>query len=241
MTAWFANLRIEAKSALAPSLAIIGLIAVALCSMLVFERLTQDFRSLNETSFVRFVEAARFEREVLQVNAELYAISSLAANSTDTGQVAAQTAAVLKRVEELRHTANQMSQLAGGGTDRQAIATSFAAYAKSAHDMLDMTSVDAGMALVLMSSVQDDFVRLNGQLDALVDAVDHDRAATYEDALVSIGRARGGLLGGTFLMTLLAIIATAAASRAISRPITALTATMTRMAEGESDVAIAGL
>jgi len=240
MTAWFANLRIEAKSALAPSLAIIGLIAVALCSMLVFERLTQDFRSPNETSFVRFVEAARFEREVLQVNAELYAISSLAANSTDTGQVAAQTAAVLKRVEELRHTANQMSQLAGGGTDRQAIATSFAAYAKSAHDMLDMTSVDAGMALILMSSVQDDFVRLNGQLDALVDAVDHDRAATYEDALVSIGRARGGLLGGTILMTLLAIIATAAASRAISRPITALTATMTRMAEGESDVAIAG-
>ena len=56
MFAWFANLRIGAKSALAPSLAIVGLIGVAAGSILVFHRLTQDFRSLNETSFVHFVQ-----------------------------------------------------------------------------------------------------------------------------------------------------------------------------------------
>ncbi|MGD0432521.1 MAG: methyl-accepting chemotaxis protein [Acetobacteraceae bacterium] len=240
MIAWFANLRIEAKSALAPALAIIGLIGVAAGSTLVFARLTQDFRSLNETSFVRYMEATQLNRTALQVNAELYAISSLAANSTDSAQVAARTMSVLKRIDELTATANSVAEFAGDARDRQSIVAALAAYAKSARDMLDMTAVDSGMALLLMSTVEGDFGKLEGQLSALVETVDRGRTETYRDALASIGVARASLIGGTILATLLAIIAAAVAARAISRPVVALTATMTRMAEGESDVAIAG-
>jgi methyl-accepting chemotaxis protein len=240
MTAWFANLRIEPKSALAPALAIIGLICIALASILVFGRLTRDFRSLNETSFVHFTDATRFERSVLEVNAELYAISSLAANSTDSEQVSRRTAAAMKRIDALGRTGKLVSELAGGASDREAIDTTLAAYARSAQDMLDMATVDSGMALVLMGTVQDNFSKFDGQLGALVDAVDRGRTETYHDALISIGQARGGLIGGTILATLLALLSAAAASRAISRPVIALTATMTRMADGESEVTIAG-
>ena len=240
MIAWFANLGIQARSALAPAFAIVGLIGVAVASMLVFHRLTQDFRSLNETSFVRFTEATRLESSVLRVNAELYAISSLAANSTEAARVAARVAAVLKQIDAGVQAANGVAALADNDRDRQAIVAAFGAYAKSAQDMLEMTAVDAGMALVLMSTVQGNFDKLETELGGLIAAADHARGETYQDALASMGAARSGLIGGAILATVLAIVTAAAGSRAISRPIVALTATMTRMADGESDVTIAG-
>jgi methyl-accepting chemotaxis protein len=240
MTAWLANLRIEAKSALAPALAIIGLIGVAAGSFVIFERLTQDFRSLNDNSFVGFAEATQLDRAVLEVNAELYVISSLAANSTETVQVAARAAAVLKRIDELVQAARPVAEFADNAVDRQAILATITAYGTSARDMLDMAAVDPGVALVLMSTVQNNFGQLEGLLGALVKMVDRGRTATYQDALVSIGTARASLIGGTILATLLAIIAAITAARAISRPVVALTATMTRMAEGASEIEITG-
>jgi hypothetical protein len=118
MIAWFENLQIAAKSALATMLAIVGLIGVAAGSILVFERLTQDFRSLNETAFVRVTQATQLDRAVLQVNAELYAISSLAANSNEAELVSKRIVAVLQDIDEVGHRANTISGPADGAGDR---------------------------------------------------------------------------------------------------------------------------
>jgi methyl-accepting chemotaxis protein len=91
-----------------------------------------------------------------------------------------------------------------------------------------------------MSTVQDDFDHLEEELGGLIVAADLAREGTYQDALTSMRVARSGLIGGAMMAALLAIVTAAAGSRAISRPIVALTTTMTRMAEGESDVTIAG-
>jgi hypothetical protein len=131
MIAWFANLRIGTKSALAPALAILGLIGVAAGSVLVLQRLTLDFRSLNETSFVRFSEATKLDRAILRVNAELYAISSLAGNSNEATVIAARIAAVLKRADDLIRDANAVAGLAGESGDGAAIVATLKAYAKS--------------------------------------------------------------------------------------------------------------
>jgi methyl-accepting chemotaxis protein len=241
MGAWFANLRIGAKSALAPAFGIIGLIVVAAGAVVVLERLTEDFRSLNDTSFGRFAEAAQLDRAVLRVNAELYAIGSLAANANDAKLLATRIAAVRQRMDDLTRDATAVTRLADGAGDGKAIVATLAAYRQGAGEMLDMTAVDAGMALLLMGGVQENYVRLEGLLDALVQAVDHGRATTYQGALASIGMARTVLLAAAILATLLAIAAAAIATRAISRPVVALTAVMTRMAQGSSESAITGV
>ena len=229
---WFANLRIGAKSALAPAFGIIGLIVIAAGAVLVLARLTEDFRSLNDTSFVRFAEAAKLDRAALRVNAELYAIGSLAANADDTKLLTARIAAVQQHMGDLTRDAAAVTGLAGGAGDGKAIVAALAAYRKSATEMLDMAGADSGMALLLMGGVQDNFVRLEGLLDAQVDAVDRGRAETYQSALGSIGGARAALVAAALLATLLAMLAAVTATRAISRPVVALTAVMTRMAEG---------
>jgi methyl-accepting chemotaxis protein len=235
MIAWFANLRIGARSAMAPALAVLGMIGVAAASVIVFEQLTQDFRSLNEVSFDGFAKATKFERSILQVNAELYAIGSLAANSSEAAQVAARIATVLKRFDALDATS-----VAGLAGDSKTILATLATYAKSAREMLDMTSVDAGMALLLMGGVQDNFARLEALLGALVEAADRERIGTYQSALGSIGTARAGLIAGALLATLFAVATAAMTTRSISRPVVKLTAAMTRIADGANDVAITG-
>ena len=241
MGGWFANLRIGAKSALAPALGIIGLIAVAAGSILVLERLNQDFRSLNETSFVRFAEATKFERAALRVNAELYAISSIASNANDAKLLAERIAAVRQRLDDLARETAAVTEQAHGAADGKAIIATMTTYRQGAGEMLDMTTADAGMALLLMGTVQDNFVRLDGLLDALVQAVDRGRSETYQRALISIGMARTGLVAAAILATLLAVLAAVIATRAISRPVVALTAVMTRMAQGSSEPVIAGI
>jgi methyl-accepting chemotaxis protein len=237
MIAWFANLSIGARSALAPALAVLGMIGVAAASVMVFERLTQDFRSLNEVSFDGFAKATKFERSILQVNAELYAVSSVAANSSEAAQLATRTATVLKRFDALSKDATSVADLAG---DSKMLLATLAAYAKSAREMLDMTSVDAGMALLLMGGVQDNFATLEALLGTLVETADRGRIGTYQSALGSIGTARGGLITGALLATVFAAAAAAMTTRAISRPVVKLTAAMTRIADGANDVAITG-
>ncbi len=240
MTALFANLRIRAKSAFAPTVAILGLIGVATGAVLVLHRLTQDFRSLNEDSVVHYTEATKLDREVLRLNAELYAITSLAVNSTGDTRVAARADALRNRIDELVLAGNPVASLASDARDRDAIVATLAAYAKSVRDMLEMTKTDVAMGLMLMGTVQDNFTKLEARLDGLVGSVDRDRTKTYLDALGSIRAARTGLVGGAFVATLLAVAAALAAARAISGPVVALTATMTRMAGGETEVTIAG-
>ena len=240
MTGWFANLTIRTKSALAPTLAILGLIAIAGGSVVVFQRLTQDFRSLNETSFARYADATTLEATVLRINAELYSISSFAANADDPALLAARIAAVEQRIDALTHDANTATRRAGDTPNAKAITATLTAYAKSARDMLDMTKTDAGMVLMLMTSAQDDFAKLEALLGRQVTAADHDREDTYRNAVASIGLARMSLLAAAIVATLLAVAATIVAIRAISRPIVVLTGAMTRLADGTSKVAISG-
>ncbi len=171
------------------------------------------------------------------MNAELFAINSLAANSSDAAQVAARASAALKRIGQISQTA---TLAAADAADGRAIVATPAAYAKSARDTFDMASTDAGMALLLMGGVQSDFTTLEGQLNALVENADRSRARTYQGALVSIDAARIGLIAAAALTTLLAFVAAAAGIRAISRPVIALTAVMRRMASSTNDVAITG-
>jgi methyl-accepting chemotaxis protein len=233
--AWFANLRIGVKSAIAPALAILGLMLVATGAVFVLGRLNADLRALGEVSFVRFVDASELERAVLKINAQLYATSSLAANASDPAQLQARIGQLQQQLDGL---ATRAATIAGRTDGGSVVLAALQAYRQGARDMLEMASVDAGMSLIMMGGVQDAYGRLETLLDGLVRRADQTRIDTYGSALVSIGVARGGLMLAAILATLLVVGAAWLSTRAIARPIVSLTAVMTRMAEGVSGIAI---
>src|SRR6266568_3545057 len=100
MRRWFDNLRIAVKLAVAPALAIFGLIGLAAGAYAVFETLRSDFVYLNDTAFARFSDAVVLRGDVSQVHAQLYHITSLA-NANDLQQATAHAGLEMKALADI--------------------------------------------------------------------------------------------------------------------------------------------
>src|SRR5689334_17765906 len=98
-----------------------------------------------------------------------------------------------------------------------------------------MTSVDPGMALMLMTSVQDHFNAYIGRLDGAAGAANRARVATFTSALVSIDSARFVFLLYALGIAMFALVATVVVTHAISRPVGALIGVMGTLATGTKD------
>ena len=87
MWQWFGDLRIAGKVAVAPVLAIAGLLLLSVGAWHQFTTLRSDFRYMNDVAFDRFGKAVRLQAEVRLAHAQLYRITSLA-NANDAPQAA---------------------------------------------------------------------------------------------------------------------------------------------------------
>ncbi len=185
MTGWFDHLRIAAKVAVAPALAILGLVALAAGSYAVFEELRQDFIYLNDTAYARFSDAVRLQAGVSQAQVQLYRIISLA-NADDMQQAVAQLGTADRLLAEIVERAKARQRASGDGQTVVVVE----AYAKAAKGAVDMISADPGMALLLMGDVQVQFDKLSNALNEAAVTADRGRASTFGAALGSIERAR---------------------------------------------------
>ena len=233
MTGWFDHLRIAAKVAMAPALAILGLVALAAGSYAVFEDLRRDFIYLNDTAFARFSDAARLQAGVSQAQAQLYRIISLA-NADDMQQANVQLGTAEHLLAEIVDRAKARQQAYGDSQTAVAVE----AYAKAAKGAVDMISADPGMALLLMGDVHDQFDKLSTALNEAAVTADRGRATTFAAALGSIERARLGFVLSAIGVAVLAIVATVLVTRAIGRPVGALTGIMGSLAAGTLELEI---
>ena len=233
MTGWFDHLRIAAKVAMAPALAILGLVALAAGSYAVFEDLRRDFIYLNDTAFARFSDAVLLQASVSKAQAQLYRIISLA-NADDLQQAKVQLGAAEHLLAESVDRAKARQQASGDGQTAAAVA----AYAKAAKGAIDMISVDPGMALLLMGDVHDQFDKLSAALNEAAVTADRGRATTFAAALGSIERAGLGFVLSAVAVAVLAIVATVLVTRAIGRPVGALTGIMGSLAAGTLELEI---
>ena len=130
--------------------------------------------------------------------------------------------------------AKARQQASGDGQTAAAVA----AYAKAAKGAIDMIGVDPGMALLLMGDVHDQFDKLSAALNEAAVTADRGRATTFAAALGSIERARLGFVLSAVAVAVLAIVATVLVTRAIGRPVGALTGIMGSLAAGTLELEI---
>jgi len=227
MWRWFSNLRIAGKVAIAPTLAIIGLVLLSAGAWSQFGTLRRDVRYLNDVAFGNFSKAAKLQAEVRLVHAQLYRVTSLA-NANDANGATAQSKLVEQGLTRILADAGALDAATG---DRQALAA-VAAYRKAAQGVIDMVGVDPAMALMLMSQVQDAFGKLSVLTDHAADAADRGRAATFASASQAIDQSRLVFLLSAAGIAVLAASASLAMTRAIGRPVEALTRVMRELAGG---------
>ena len=188
---------------------------------------------MNDTAFARFSDAVRLQASVSQAQAQLYRIISLA-NADDMQQAIAQLGTAERLLAEIVERAKARQQAYGDGQTAVAVE----AYAKAAKGAVDMISADPGMALLLMGDVHDQFDRLSTALNEAAAKADRGRASTFAAALGSIERARLGFVLSALGVAVLAILATVLVTRAIGRPVGALTGIMGSLAAGTLELEI---
>jgi methyl-accepting chemotaxis protein len=230
---WFNNLKIVVKVAVAPALAILGLIALSVGTYAVLGNLRSDFVYLNDTSFARFSDAVRLQAMAAEAHALAYRITSLA-NANDVQQASAQVGSAKCALADIVDRAKAQQSATGDARTAEAAET----YAKGANGALDMIEADPGMAILLMGAAHDQFEKLNSNLQAAAAAADQGRLRTFDGALRAIESATFAFLLGAVGATVFAVAAAVLVTRAISRPVGTLTRIMRTLAGGAREVDI---
>jgi methyl-accepting chemotaxis protein len=168
------NAPIGVKIALAPLMAMLCLVAVAALGLLANRDLTLSLRGLNETTLPTLTTANEVQRRLGEVFAQtnqslVWAGADFPAQRIDAldKAVAAELAATAKLLKDQQNLAiwddSARAQL-------QAIEKAHAAFQHAALDALDMKSSGLATAGSFIEAVQDTYLNLDRQIEALADA-----------------------------------------------------------------------
>jgi methyl-accepting chemotaxis protein len=180
-----------------------------------------------------------FEYTLEKSMANLYRLTSTAANETDEKKISGAASAVLREMDaiarawsELRATSEEPEE------ELAAFDGALQGYTKGVKSVADMASVDAGTALMFLTSAQKKFSDVSDRLNVFQDRL----ASSRERQLASLysGMREGRLV---FIATVLAAIALAIGlawliSGLISRPLIGITKITAALAAGETSVVV---
>lgn len=233
------NLRLRTKLLVGPTLAIFGMIGLAFGAYLVFNGLRNDFRVLNEEVFARYSGSEQLQLALSHAHGQLNAAAAFAANSEDEPASQKKIKSAAASIDQLRERV-QAFDAASDPQVRAGIDAGITDYVQRCRDALGMMSADAATALVMLVSTEDVFAKLAAQLESVSSEANRSRVQTFADALASIDRATVVFMLVVVGFAVLAGAVTLLVTRAISRPVGALTMVMGRLASGDISAEVPG-
>jgi methyl-accepting chemotaxis protein len=167
---------------------------------------------------------------------------AIAANENDPAHIKQLAAAARDTAGHVVAILTQLEQHVGTASDAVGqMRKSFAAYQKGVLDLLDVAASDAGTAAMLLTDVEDQYAKISGDLDGFKRAADAASRRTAQQAVSDADRARTLLISSVAGAVLVSVMAMLATARAISRPVSQLTGTMTAIAADELERGIPAL
>ncbi|MGE5547265.1 MAG: methyl-accepting chemotaxis protein [Solirubrobacterales bacterium] len=225
-----ANLRIAAKVLIAPAVLVASMAILAVIFQWGIHREGQALTHLYEDSFQKNKRTGEAQTASAVVESNLYRLLGWQSSGVDKDKVAALDKLVRSQLKSLRESA-----AAGGDPGLQ---KAMDAFARAATEVLDMYAIDEVTALVMMVNTEQQYDALAGRLQVLADEANADTERVYRGAEDVAGSSQGTYYGVLAAFLVLGTLASVAMARLISRPVTALTAVMDRLAGGDVGVEI---
>ena len=216
------DLPLWAKSLIAPTVALLAMLAMAGTTLHNLTRQETDVATLNGVAFEGLRAAMSATAAAADLHTELYHLTSSAANETDRSKIDAIGQRLLARLGAL---AAQVQSIA---TVREA----FARYDAAARQVVESTTLDAAYGMMMMGEADQNFTLLRQMLAATEAEAEKRRDGAAADLLAASIRMRFSFLALASLGALLSIAAGLAIARAISQPTIRLTLTMGALAAG---------
>jgi methyl-accepting chemotaxis protein len=241
----FDNLTMRAKISAIPVGMIAFLIGLGVYGFLLLIDNQHRLDDLNDGILRQSAAVTDFRRQALQSIAELYRLTSVAANETDDKKLAAMTKAATTSLDAFGARFADVKAAvieAGVATDRaENLDKAFAAYLKAAKGVADMVEGDAATALGWMTGAARKFADVNAILDELSQRL----ADQKERRIAAIGaemvQGREIFAAAIAAIAILAFALSLVLGGVIARPLVALADGVTRIARKDYAVAIPAL
>ncbi|MCR6631449.1 MAG: hypothetical protein NVV74_16160 [Magnetospirillum sp.] len=137
---WMDNLRIRSKLLIGVTVSTLGMAVLLVSAILLSATVSRSFRDLNGAAFQRFQRAAEAEAHFAGFHAELYRLTSFAANSRDT---------VASLAEHLSVVCKELRAQLGDQPPADMLS-----YLDAAKDVIEMAPVSPSIALSAMGRAE---------------------------------------------------------------------------------------
>jgi len=241
----FGNLTIRAKISAVPVAMIAFLLGLGIYGFLLLSDNQNKLDDLDSGILRQTFAIGAFQREALQSIAQLYRLTSVAANETDAQKLAAMSKTEMAAIDKFGASIAALKTMigeAGIAADRSAgLDKAFTDYLKAAKSVIDMAESDAATALAWMTGTERKFADVSTRLNELSQSF----AAQKEQRIAAIGAemARGRLIFATAI-GVIAVIALAFSlilGGIVSRPIVVMASAVTRISRKDYAVEIPAL
>ncbi len=241
----FGDLMIRAKISAVPVGMIAFLLGLGLYGFLLLHDNQKRLDDLDNGILRQTFAVGAFQREALQSIAQLYRLTSVAANETDAQKLAAMSKTEMAAIDKFGASFAALKTMigeAGIAADRSdGLDKAFAAYLKAAKSVIDMAESDAATALGWMTAAERKFADVSTRLNELSQSF----AAQKEQRTAAIGAemARGRLIFATAIgvVAVIALAFSLILGGIVSRPIVAMASAVTRISRKDYAVEIPAL
>ncbi len=218
------NMKIGKKLVIAPAVAVIFLIVLAIFSN---NALKSDKKTLNEIVEVKFALYKASSRLLIDVdlyNSVMYKVFSFATGGYEQSQIDEQLGILDGVGKEMEKDLKVLVKARGLNKAEKKLIKQIEKnkkeYMLTVRDAIDMLSVDVGMATPMLSVTDEVFAMLNKDLKKINDIADKANNESYEKALTQIDNTLYTLYTLIIIAVLLSIVIIIAVTNSIKKPLT---------------------
>ncbi|HLO79228.1 MAG TPA: methyl-accepting chemotaxis protein [Magnetospirillum sp.] len=241
MIARLKNLNIALKVFVAPVLLMVSMAVLAAIFQHGIGRQDAALVDLYEGSVRKDKIIARLEADSIGVQSDLYRLLGWQSSGVEKAKVTGLEKSILADLDQLdRLFADYRAQVRDESEAKLAdgVKAAQASFKTAVREVTDMYAIDEVTALVMMVNTEQQYAGLIAALGAVAAASDRHTAEVYDQAkqVASSAKATYFSIFAAFLVAGVAV--TVLLGRLIARPISDLTTVMSRLAEGDTQVAV---
>jgi methyl-accepting chemotaxis protein len=233
----FGRLRLRGKLLVAPSIGIIGLLAVSIAAFLVVRGQSRALDDVGRIAFDRYKVASELGEAINSAQLQTYDVLMIATSDSDAARLKRVTAQATAKLDAAAVTERQLRALLPDGSQAagalDGMKKDLANYRNQAAQVVEMAGGDTATASMFMNDTTALFQKVGAAVLALAVDMDNERGRTTARATREAGTALAILAG----IVVLAVGACSALAliigRMISGPLGRMTGVMTALAHGD--------
>ncbi len=233
----FGDIPISVKILLTPFIIIIALFGLTVYVVNLLNSQQQQVIYLDGQVSSALEQTLILAHDATKVEANLYRMTSAAANESDASRLAALGSRLTDTLDRLTASEAkfQLGLLPARAKDLDQL---FTAWKKQADDVIDMTRTDAAYGVMLMGQTEDAYQKLADNLGTIRTEAEDNRHHIANGMLSAMAQSKAVFVAIAIAATLVVILMSLSIGWAIANPVRELSGTMLELAAGNNDVPV---